>query len=172
MNPENEHRSKIIYNKYTFSEKLFYFSLWDNGLSKHEIENKYNVPTSTLRSCVDIEEELKNVIGKEIKYRLPGGENRPETELIEPELTHWILYLRDLGIAFTTHEIIFKAIELMPSLKSKSYKTLCKWCERFLKRKGFSYRIPTHIGQKAKNDAIEQLMIFLGLILLLEKNIK
>ena len=49
MNP-NDHSSKNIYNKYTISEKLFYLSLWHNGLSKHEIENKYNLPTSTLRS--------------------------------------------------------------------------------------------------------------------------
>ena len=50
MNP-NVHRSKNIYNKYTISEKLFYLSLWHNGLS-HEIENKYNIPNNTLRSWV------------------------------------------------------------------------------------------------------------------------
>ena len=69
--------------------------------------------------------------------------------------------MRDLGIAITTHEIIYKAIELMPALKNKKYKTLCKWCLRYLNRKGFSYMNLTHIGQKPKEDAIDQLMNFL-----------
>jgi len=76
MNP-NDHKSKNIYNKYTISEKLFYLSLWNKGISKHEIEKKYNVSISTLKCWVDIEEELKNVVEKEIKYRLPGGGNKP-----------------------------------------------------------------------------------------------
>lgn len=71
------------------------------------------------------------------------------------------MYLRYLGVAITTHEIIYKAIELMPSLKIKKYKTLCKWYQRYLNRNGFSYRNPTNIGQKPKEDAIDQLMNFL-----------
>ena len=67
MNPENDHSSKNIYNEDTISEKLFYLSFWYNGLSKHEIENKYNVLISALRSWIDLEEKLKSVIGKEIK---------------------------------------------------------------------------------------------------------
>ena len=60
----------------------------------------------------------------------------------------------------------------MPSLKSKKYKTLCKWCEKFLKRKEFSYRIPTHIGQKAKDDSIDQLMNFLWINIAIRKKYK
>ena len=77
--------------------------------------------------------------------------------------------MRDLGIAITTHEIIYKAIELMPALKNKKYKTLCKWCQRYLNRKGFSYRNPTHIGQKPKEDAIDQLMNFLRISIKIRK---
>ncbi len=35
-----------------------------------------------------------------------------------------------------------------------------KWCQRYLNRNGFSYRNPKHIGQKSKEDAIDQLMNF------------
>ena len=49
MNPKNAHRTKNIYNSYTISEKLFYLSLIHKGLSQHEIERKYNVPTRTQR---------------------------------------------------------------------------------------------------------------------------
>lgn len=112
-------RTKNIYNLYTIQEKLFYLSLFHKGLSKHEIEKKYNVPTRTLRSWLEKEEGLKSVIGKIKKYKLFGGGKRLETKEIEPELIHWVLYLRDLGIVITTNEIIYKAIELMPSLKAK-----------------------------------------------------
>ena len=39
-------------------------------------------------------EELRSVIEKIKKYRLPWGGKRPRTEEIEPELTHLVLYLR------------------------------------------------------------------------------
>ena len=77
-----------------------------------------------------------------------------------------------MGISITTLEIIFKAIELIPSLKTKKYKTLCKWCERFLKRKGFSYSIPTYIGQKTKNDSKDRLMNFLRINISIRKKYK
>jgi hypothetical protein len=62
-------------------------------------KKKYNVPTHTLRSWSEKEEELKSVIIKGKKYRLTWGGHRSETEEIEPELVHWILFLRDFEIA-------------------------------------------------------------------------
>ena len=82
MNPKNNHRTKNIYNSYTIWEKLFHLSLIHKGLSQHEIERNYNVPTRTQRSWLEKEEELRSVIGKTKKYRLPGGGKRPETEEI------------------------------------------------------------------------------------------
>ena len=77
MNPKNDHRTKNIYNSYTISEKLFYLSLIHKGLSQHEIERKYNVPTRTQRWK---RRRIKKCNRENEKYRLPGGGKRPETD--------------------------------------------------------------------------------------------
>ena len=122
--------NKKKYKKYTLKEKLHKLNLiYINDISQHEVERLYRISRKTQRDWEDQEEEdIREFLNKNKKYRLKGGGKKPETEEIELDLCQFIDISRELGISISANEIIVKVIELMHSLNNKNYSTLCKWC--------------------------------------------
>lgn len=118
------------------------------------------------------EEELKEAINKDKRFRLKGRGKKLAELSIKPQLFSFKEKSLGLGIGITTNEIIIKDIELEPKLKNKFYKTLSKWLYLFLKRNKYTIRIVTYIGQKLKNESFEQLMIFLKINIQLRKELQ
>ena len=56
------------------------------------------------------------------------------TKEIEGKLLLFIKYERDLEICIGTNQLIIKSYDLIPSLRELTYKSIHKWCYRFLNR--------------------------------------
>ena len=75
------------------------------------------------------------------------GINRFFTEEEEGEIMKWIADNKENYIRVSTKSIIAYSREIKNSFKGNSIKVKLNWCYRFLKRRGFSIRIVSHIGQ-------------------------
>ena len=172
---ESEDNSQINlnkYKKYSIDIKIKIINLIRGGNSLHSVEEKYGIDRHCIRDWLNNEEKLIMVNNKTQKYRLPGGGRHPEYQCIDEELCSYIDYLRAMGIAVSTNQIIVKAIELLPILKEKSYHSLCNYCYRFLKRKKYSFRKVTRIAQQLKNRPLDQLLEFLLINIRIRKELQ
>ena len=172
---ESENNSQIKlnkYKKYSIDIKIKIINLIKGGNSLHSIEEKYGIDRHCIRDWLNNEEKLIIINNKTEKYRLPGGGRLPEYQCIDEELCSYIDYLRAMGIAVSTNQIIVKAIELLPKLKEKSYHSLCNYCYRFLKRKKYSFRKVTRISQQLKNRPLDQLLEFLRINIRIRKDLQ
>ena len=57
--------------------------------------------------------------------------------------------------------MIIKICELVPEMKLRPISCLYQWCYRFLRRSGYSIRIPSHIGQPLPSNIKELIFQFL-----------
>ena len=132
-------------NRYTIREKLKYLTIVvDKG--KHYVEDNFGIARKSLRDWESQKNELEKAKNKYAKFRIKGNKSSITFEK-EEKLIAWINFNRKLGKSITTSIIIIKICELVPEIKLRSISCLYQWCYRFLRRSGYSIRIPSHIGQ-------------------------
>jgi hypothetical protein len=65
-----------------------------------------------------------------------------------------------LGLALSTKAIIGYAVSIIPEFKEKNFKSLLKWCYRFMNRHNLTMRLAGHIGQPLPKNLIDQFYEF------------
>ncbi|CAJ0590592.1 unnamed protein product [Cylicocyclus nassatus] len=77
----------------------------------------------------------------------------PKWPALEEELSDWIIEQRERGRRVTTVRLRAKAIEAAQRLGYEDFTGGAHWCHSFMKRKGFSVRQRTSVGQPLPPDA-------------------
>ncbi len=142
--------------KYTIEQKIKIVNEIEKS-SINAINKKYGIDKKCLRDWRDNKDKLLATSNKRNKYRLGHSGVKPIAYEFEETILNWINHSRLLGIGITIKSVIAYTITLCPSLKEKSYLQLYKWFQRFKKRNNISIRRATHLGQKLKQTAVEEI---------------
>lgn len=131
-----------------------------------------DIPKNCLKEWILQSENFKGIKCQTKTFHLKGGGKTPQIIEIKNELFKWLEELRRLEICVTSHELIYKAIELDKTLEKKTFNALYCWCYDFLKRYSYSIRRATHIRQKLKDNNKEQFKQFFSILYNIRNNLE
>lgn len=163
MEPQDkniDNKSNIIPKKmkYTILQKIKAVNE-ANKYSIHFVADKYNIDRASIRDWKKQFEQLQKIPNKNY-HRIPGGGAKSISENKENDIINWIIYHRKLGLALSTKAIIGYAVSIIPEFKEKNFKSLLKWCYRFMNRHNLTMRLAGHIGQPLPKNIIDQFYEF------------
>ena len=98
---------------------------------------------------------------KQTDLKFKGGGRKSDSEEYDEIILNFIKEARAYDIAITSSEVIFKAIEVIPDFKNKTYDSLHHWFKRFGERYKFALRKVTKISQTLPKDYLEEIRTFL-----------
>lgn len=127
---------------------------------KHIIQNRYNIPKSTLNDWFKNIDKYKLSI-KTNKKRMPGGGRKSILKDIEKEILYYILDVRRSGYSITTKAIIAYIYSLSDEYSKYSYDRLRFMVRGLLEKYNLSIRKASHIGQPLPNDVDDLIYTFL-----------
>lgn len=164
---------KNLYKKYTVEFKLYVIKLIELGVSLHKISEKLDIDRHFLWDWRDKRNALEKVNNENKAYRCNRllGLNTFFTEEEEFQIVKWIADNRDKYIPISTKSLISYAGDINVKFKEKPVQRKLTWACRFLKRRGFSIRRISHVGQtlpKEKNDIKSH---FIAELIKLRKNL-
>lgn len=139
----------------------------NNGILLHEIENKWNIDRHTLRKWRQNESDLNLVNKKDKKFRKNrnDGIHKNFSDIQESDIYNFISNERKNNLSVNTKSVICYASKINIEFSNKKSLTKLKWCNRFLKRKGFSFRRVSHLGQKIPSNMLELKEEFLNQVI-------
>ena len=146
--------NKNCHKKYTVEYKLKVLKLLELNVSIHSISDKLGIDRKIIREWREKKNSLLKVENKENSFRCNRtiGLHTFFTESEEIEIIKWIAEMRSKGYAVSTKSLICFAGKINPKFKEKKLHQQLNWAYRFLKRKGFSIRRVSHIGQKVPKE--------------------
>ena len=98
---------------------------------------------------------------KQSESRFKGAGRKLDSDEYDEALINFIKEARENELAITSSELIFKAIELIPEFKDKSYDSLHHWFKRFREKYKYSLRKLTKISQTLPTNYLEEVRLFL-----------
>jgi len=99
---------------------------------------------------------------KKINYRLKPGGRKSVSQEYDDILVEFIKEGRASDLAITSSEVIFKAIQIIPEFKDKSYNSLhYLWFKRFRTRNSYSIRRIIKVAQRLPKNVLENVREFL-----------
>ena len=146
---ELENIAKSGHKKYSVDFKLKVIKFYHLNLSIHLLSNKLNIDRKVIRDWINKEADLLNVKNNKNKYRCnkKSGIIRNFSDEEENFISEWIASNRAKKIPVSTKSLISYAGSINQDFSNKPINIKLRWAYRYLKRKGFSIRRVSHIGQ-------------------------
>lgn len=152
------------HHKYSIEQKIKIVNEIEET-STNAVNKKYGIDKKCFRDWKSNKDKLLAATNKRFKYRLGHSGVKSATYEFEDSILNWINHNRLLGIGITIKSVIAFTITLIPSLIDKDYKQLYKWFQRFKKRNNLSIRRASNLGQKLKDNAIDDIYKYFHLII-------
>ena len=125
--------------------KIFYFGILEKF-------GHFGILENILFSTKD---EYYSTRIKKTNYRLKPGGRKSDSQEYDDILVEFIKEGRASDLAITSSEVIFKAIQIIPEFKYKSYNSLHLWFKRFRTRNSYSIRRITKATQRLPKNVLE-----------------
>ena len=93
--------------------------------------------------------------------RFKGSGRKLDSEKFDEAIIYFIKEARAHEIAVTSSEVIYKAIELIPGFKDKSYDSLHQWLKRFREKYKYSLLKVTKISQSLPENYLDEKRLYL-----------
>ena len=121
----------------------------------HFVDAKYNIDKASIRDWKKQFKQLQNIPNKNY-YRIPGGGAKSLSSNKENDILTWINYHKKFGLVLYIKAIIGYAVSILPEFKEKNFKSLLKWCYRFMNRHNLTMRLTGLIDQPLPKNIIDQ----------------
>ena len=160
---DQKERAKVknIRNNFTISEIRTVLNHYEKCGKLRETAKYFDIPPSTLAGWIKKKDEYYTTTIKKTNYRLKPGGRKSDSQEYDDILVEFIKEGRASDLAITSSEVIFKAIQIIPEFKYKSYNSLHLWFKRFRTRNSYSIRRITKVAQRLPKNVLENVREFL-----------
>lgn len=148
-------------NNFTISEIRTVLNHYEKCGKLRETAKYFDIPPSTLAGWIKKKDEYYTTTIKKTNYRLKPGGRKSDSQEYDDILVEFIKEGRASDLAITSSEVIFKAIQIIPEFKYKSYNSLHLWFKRFRTRNSYSIRRITKVAQRLPKNVLENVREFL-----------
>ena len=139
---DSKERTKVKNQRrnYTMSEKQLVIKNYEKSGNLRETARKFDISPGTLAGWIKNKDLFQLNKFKQTDLRFKGGGRKSDSEEYDEVILNFIKEEGANDIAITSSEVIFKAIEVIPDFKNKTYDSLHHWFKRFRERYKFALR--------------------------------